>query len=103
MRKNNYTAARIGEYRGKNIILTFNYAYLEIEYFAWWVDALSSVIIHSEICLIFVFSIAKTKMHKKFQNFRSFPVFSVIKQRNSPFDNIAEIQFNSILKDKLVR
>ena len=91
MRKNNSTRARIGEYRGKNIILTFNSAYLDIEYFAWWVDALSSVIIHSEICLIFVFSIAKTKMHKKSQNFRAFPVSSVIKQRNSPFDNIAEI------------
>ena len=80
----------IGEYRGKNIILTFNSAYLEIEYFAWWVDALSSVIIHSGICLIFVFSIVKTKMHKKFQKFRAFPVFSVFKQRNSSFDNIAE-------------
>ena len=30
-------------------------------------------------------------MHKKSQNFRAFPVFLVIKQRNSPFDNIAEI------------
>ena len=30
-------------------------------------------------------------MHKKSQKFRAFPVFSVIKQRNSPFDNIAEI------------
>ena len=91
MRKNNSTGARIVEYWGKNIILTFNSAYLEIEYFAWWVDTLSSVIIHSEICLIFVFSIAKTKMPKKSQMFRAFPVFSVIKQRNSPFDNIAEI------------
>ena len=77
--------------QAKNIILMFNSAYLEIEYFAWWVDALSSVIIHSEICLIFVFSIAKTKMYKKSQKFHAFPVFSVIKQRNSPFDNIAEI------------
>ena len=91
MRKNNSTGARIGEYRGKNIILTFDSAYLEIEYFAWWVNALSSVIIHSENCLIFVFSIAKAKTYKKSQNFRAFPVFLVIKQRNSPFDNIAEI------------
>ena len=30
-------------------------------------------------------------MYKRSQNFRAFPVFSVIKQRNSPFDNIAEI------------
>ena len=30
-------------------------------------------------------------MHKKSQNFRAFPVFSVIKKRNSSFDNIAEI------------
>ena len=30
-------------------------------------------------------------MHKKSQNFRAFPVSLVIKQRNSPFDNIAEI------------
>ena len=30
-------------------------------------------------------------MHKKSQNFCAFPVFSVIKQRNSPFDNIVEI------------
>ena len=30
-------------------------------------------------------------MHKKSQNFRAFPVFLIIKQRNSPFDNIAEI------------
>ena len=89
--ENNSTGARIGEYRGKNIILTFNSAYLEIEYFAWWLDALSSVIIHSEICLIFVFSIAKTKMYKKFQKFCAFPLFSVIKQRNSQFANIAEI------------
>ena len=72
MRKNNSTGARIVEYRDKNIILTLNSAYLGIEYFAWWVDALSSVIIHSEICLIFVISIAKTKMHKKSQNFRGF-------------------------------
>ena len=39
----------------------------------------------------FAFSIAKTKMHKKSQKFCAFPVFSVIKQRNYPFDNIAEI------------
>ena len=80
MLKNNSIGARIDEYRGKNIILTFNSAYLEIEYFAWWVDAFSSVIIHLEICLIFVFSIAKTKMHKKSQKFRAFLVFSVIKK-----------------------
>ena len=55
------------------------------------VDGLSSVTIHSEICLIFVFSIAQTKMHKKSQNFCAFPVFSVIKQRNYLFDNISKI------------
>ena len=59
--------------------------------FCMVVDGLSSVTIHSEICLIFVFSIAQTKMHKKSQKFRAFPVFSVIKQRNYPFDNIAKI------------
>ena len=30
-------------------------------------------------------------MHKKSQKFRAFPVFSVIKQRDFQFDNIAEI------------
>ena len=78
MRKNNSTGARIGEYRGKNIILTFNSAYLEIEYFAWWVDALSSVIIHLEICLIFVYSIAKTNCIRNLKSSVHFLYFQLL-------------------------
>ena len=71
--------------------MIFKFAIVSNDLFALCVDALSSVIIHSEIDLIFTKSIAYIKMHKNSQNFFEFPVSSVIKQRNSPLDKIAEI------------
>ena len=76
----------------KSITLIFSFFIALIDFFAWWIDALSSVTIHSDIGLIFTKVIAYTKIHlKKSQNLFAFPVSSVIKQINYPFDKIAEI------------
>ena len=46
--------------RGKNITLTFSFFIALIDLFAWSIDALSSVTIHSDIVLIFTKVIAYT-------------------------------------------